>query len=398
MLIAKDGQNKVIDLTSTTWTKEELNELKKTKKFFCPACKHSVQLKVGKVRIPHFAHIHHKSCQFDSEHESIYHMKGKFQLFHWLKHQRLTSELEKYFPTIKQRSDVFVQYKNQSVPIEYQCSKIPIEHINQRTDGYLKEKMMPLWVLGGTLLQRKQAFAYRFTSFHWSFIRLNNNEQPFLLSYCSNLQSFILLEMIIPFSKQIVFAQTSLFPIKKMSFVELLNPMFQNLSTHFYEEWFRKVYCFRQNRKVKLSKAERMLQTMLYEQAGLPLICLPSEAFFPLSSGWMIDESVYIWQSIVLIALQKIPERSVFHLEKVVWFIRPFVRFFPIRENRCSHGMKLQSVILQYFNSLTEIGILTKVGPYSFRKNKDILLQKNLETIIRRDQQLLQNICQKYEV
>lgn len=54
MLIAKDGQNKVIDLTSTTWTKEELNELKKTKKFFLSSMQTFCAAKSRKSEDPAF--------------------------------------------------------------------------------------------------------------------------------------------------------------------------------------------------------------------------------------------------------------------------------------------------------------------------------------------------------
>jgi len=374
LLVAQNSKNEYIHLASQNWTKDQLQNLKKEDSFQCPACKSPVKLKAGKVRIPHFAHISNQKCLVDSEPESMYHLKGKVQLFHWLKKQEIPCELEKYFPSIKQRADLFVD----KYPIEYQCSQIPVEQIQARTRGYQNENNIPIWILGSKLLSRNKSMEYRLTPFHWQFTRLDKEGQPFLLTYCSSLQSFILLQKIIPFTKQIFFAETTLFPLNQLTISQILIPPKLCPSAAFYQMWLKKVHLFRQTPKSFRSKREKMLQSLIYESYGIPLTLLPSEAFIPLKEGWKIEEAVYVWQSLVLVTIEKLQDK-VFHLRKIKWYLNRYVGTLVTRQE------DMERVLKQYLDFLVKVKLLDSIGPFSYRKKMPIFRQQHIEQLMKND-------------
>ena len=127
---------------------EQLREWRKTAKFTCPQCKDFVNLKVGDIVIPHFAHKKDATCSASfSEGESKVHLEGKRQLYHFF--QRIDKEvrLEPYFKALAQRPDLLVINHHEEVPIEFQCSTIPISLIESRTKGYESAGMKPVWLL-----------------------------------------------------------------------------------------------------------------------------------------------------------------------------------------------------------------------------------------------------------
>lgn len=69
------------------YKKETLVIIRKNEEFFCPACGERVSLKLGTQRINHFAHRSGTVCRDFYEGETLYHMKGKLQLYQWLDRQ-----------------------------------------------------------------------------------------------------------------------------------------------------------------------------------------------------------------------------------------------------------------------------------------------------------------------
>ena len=107
-----------------------------------------MQLKVGDVVIPHFAHKKDKSCSASfSEGESKEHLLGKQDLFSFFKRTGVEVKLEPYFNALAQRPDLLVTIETEHIPIEFQCSTIPIRLIESRTAGYRKAGMTPIWIL-----------------------------------------------------------------------------------------------------------------------------------------------------------------------------------------------------------------------------------------------------------
>ncbi|WP_252502448.1 competence protein CoiA [Sporosarcina sp. Marseille-Q4943] len=128
--------------------RHELRRWRQTHSFYCPQCKGPVQLKVGEIVIPHFAHRKDTTCRASfSEGESPQHLKGKQLLYQFLVAGPQEVELEPLLDIISQRPDLLVKLGKTKVPIEFQCSTIPISDLEQRTDGYRRAGMEPIWIL-----------------------------------------------------------------------------------------------------------------------------------------------------------------------------------------------------------------------------------------------------------
>lgn len=122
--------------------------LRNTEQFFCPQCQELVQLKIGQVMIPHFAHLQKSRCRNSfSEGETADHLLGKHLLYEMFQKLRLNVHLEPYLPQLGQRPDIFVEFSQQQFAIEFQCSTIPIPQIENRTAGYKQANISPIWIL-----------------------------------------------------------------------------------------------------------------------------------------------------------------------------------------------------------------------------------------------------------
>ena len=118
-----------------------------SKKFYCPQCHGEVRMKVGSVKIPHFAHISRSTCESFSEPESAIHLQAKQQLYEWLKESHVVVVIEKTYCTLSQRADVAVVHEDHEYAIEFQRSQLAQEHWIHRTNGYKTHNIIPFWLL-----------------------------------------------------------------------------------------------------------------------------------------------------------------------------------------------------------------------------------------------------------
>lgn len=194
ILIAETKEGKILSLVDQI-SRQDLREMRKNTKFYCPQCKEQVLLKVGEVKIPHFAHQTAVSCRFlFSEGETALHLAGKQQLYHFLrKVNGLTVQLEPYFRHLKQRPDLLVSTKNEKIPIEFQCSRITTADIRRRTKGYKDAKMSPIWILQ-TPTKLKQLplgiTSYSLSRFEEQFLQSISTNNHFILTYDAYTQTF----------------------------------------------------------------------------------------------------------------------------------------------------------------------------------------------------------------
>lgn len=144
MLVALNEQGEVIVLENSI-TKTTLQQMR-TKTFYCPQCKQPLLLKAGAVKMPHFAHRANSECiNYFAEGESYPHLLGKSQLFdHFAKYYSV--QLEPYLPTLKQRPDLLIHIKN-TYALEFQCSRLDPVIFQQRTAGYEKSHIKPIWLV-----------------------------------------------------------------------------------------------------------------------------------------------------------------------------------------------------------------------------------------------------------
>ena len=174
--------------------KEQLREWRQSTKFFCPQCDNPVQLKVGDIVIPHFAHEKEESCSaLFSEGESQEHLEGKRQLYEFFREKVDDVALEPYFKLLSQRPDLLVTTRSNHVPIEFQCSTIPVHKIESRTRGYLSAGMKPIWIMHtpaqfSTLPQGVGVFD--FSKFHESFFTYESPEGTVFLTYNPQSEQF----------------------------------------------------------------------------------------------------------------------------------------------------------------------------------------------------------------
>jgi competence protein CoiA len=105
-------------------------------------------LKIGEIVAPHFAHKKNEACpSFFSEGESKDHLQGKQQLYLFFQQHADHVELEPYFKMLAQRPDLLVISRNKRIPIEFQCSTIPVADMESRSSGYRSIGMDPIWIL-----------------------------------------------------------------------------------------------------------------------------------------------------------------------------------------------------------------------------------------------------------
>ena len=174
--------------------KHQLREWRKSTEFSCPQCSMPVHLKVGDIVIPHFAHQQEASCStMFSEGESQEHLEGKRQLYEFFLTKVDDVALEPYFKLLEQRPDLLITTRSNQVPIEFQCSTIPLQLIESRTKGYLSAGMKPIWILHtpaqfSTLPQG--VGVYNLSRFHESFFTYESPEGTVFLTYNPQTEKF----------------------------------------------------------------------------------------------------------------------------------------------------------------------------------------------------------------
>lgn len=114
MLVAKKSDGKRLSL-GERYEKSDLIEIRSREKFYCPGCDEEVVMKLGNKKIWHFSHLAGRSCQYEYERESDYHLTGKLKLYNWLKEQGIIAELEQFDPKMNQKPDIAFELQNQKI-------------------------------------------------------------------------------------------------------------------------------------------------------------------------------------------------------------------------------------------------------------------------------------------
>lgn len=148
-------------------------------RYYCPACGHSVYLRQGQNRVPHFAHRPGADCVV-SEGETDEHLRGKQQLFDYLFAQGWQPHLEVFLRAINQRPDILARSAGQLVAVEFQCSPLTATRLAERNAGYRQLGIRPVWLLGQPYRHRlssekvaqfTQLVAHRPTLLYWDTAR-----------------------------------------------------------------------------------------------------------------------------------------------------------------------------------------------------------------------------------
>ena len=185
MLVAINEQGEYLALTASL-TEAALQQLRNVN-VYCPHCKKEMILKAGTIKIPHFAHLANTSCEsLFSEGESYLHLLGKQQLFEWLQQLEEDVQLECYLPHLQQRPDLLVT-KRRQYALEFQCSRIPLDLFQFRTEGYLRAGIIPVWLLKTptSFLQKGSILQASFSLFHQQFM-----QKDYVITYAPETQQF----------------------------------------------------------------------------------------------------------------------------------------------------------------------------------------------------------------
>jgi competence protein CoiA len=287
--ISQDGEEVIL----ANKTRDELKKLVH-KKFFCPVCKEKVVIKIGVKVIPHFAHYRINRCILHQG-ETAYHVKGKLDLYHWLKSQGIQAKLEYYLLKIQQRPDILFKFQGIYYAIEFQCSTISEEILQERTKGYERLGIKPIWILSKNRIRKIRDNILYLTSFEKLFFQKHFTEaSPALIAYDPENKHFHIFSDPYPLKNK-VYAHQTVKSLKKITIYDLSKKRKVN-QRWLLHNWLYEKRKFRTMRGDYISKDDRYYLNWLYEK-GLHPQYLPSEIHLPIYGQMKYNLPAYLWQS-----------------------------------------------------------------------------------------------------
>ncbi|MDQ0207890.1 competence protein CoiA [Alkalicoccobacillus murimartini] len=372
------------------WFESELKNLRKKQQFKCPVCYSSLILKLGSKRQWHFAHVQDQSCRIPYEPESSYHLKGKLDIYHWLMNQGISAALEMYLPLIQQRPDVLCRVNGKLIAIEYQCSSLSEELYAERTKGYYRMGITPIWILGGNRLRRKQTDLYQILGFEWNAARFNPVDQAYLTYYCSESTSWGLMQQITSYSATKALAELTVKKSHSFSMKELLTPNESTSNT--MKSWLKikknwRYQCFHPHP----SKSELLLKKLLY-QHRIPPGQFPCEAGWFISVQHYIKTSPYVWQTLLLLQISHhLTLHQPFSLNTLEDQLTPFIMrgVITFRDHlQLDLTEMISQMVFEYIQLLVSFAIVEKLTNGDYLYLKPISLPKTVEQANEMDQSL----------
>ncbi|ERN52892.1 competence protein CoiA [Alkalihalophilus marmarensis] len=389
MLTAKLKDGTTISMCDQ-WTFIQLKDMREEVNFYCPCCTAELLLKIGDKKQWHFAHKKGSSCTVQGEPESLYHLRGKKQLYEWIRKQGYKAALEVYLPLIRQRPDVLFKVKDQLYAIEYQCSVIEESQIRKRSKGYEQLGIIPIWIFGGNRLKRVGAKVFSIQSFEWYASSILRDIPSVIHYYCSDLQKFITLTHPSPISKMKHVA-----PLREVSNQDFLLAHLLHMPdpiSSFNENWIEV------KKKWRYAKAypyptptDRFFQQLLYHHR-IPPSLFPIEAGWPTPSYSLIETSPHIWQTYLLYAclLQKPTHHPItFRSIHSCFLKKEGKRWLKMRS--FYQPVYLEETLAGYLTFLTEAGFLQVISeqPKTYMRLRDAVIPLTVEEANQLDHKLL---------
>lgn len=380
-------------LTLATLSKNEIKMLKHRTKFYCPICHEKVIIRAGSETIPHFAHYSKSECPSVKGGEGPYHEKGKLLLYEWLKQQRINVSLEKYLPEINQRPDLYLIIKNKKIALEFQCSRIPIEHIQKRSRGYQRIGIHTIWILGANQFKRSGYNHLNIDSFTLQFIHkytAHDHTSSSIYFFCPNTNQFIISSDLYITSPKRTLHKLRVNKIEKVNFYDLFLERKFNVN-ELLSLWKKEKQQFRLNRtKTPRGRDLAWLQWLYLKRTYIEY--LPSEVYFPVSAQYLMKSSLGDWQSrICLDIIEPLQIGQTFRTQQCYSLLRNHIRsiqHFPlIRSSDCP--------IEEYLKWLVNLSIIEQTGPQHFTKVKAFRHYQHVEEAIKGDISLLEKMSTK---
>jgi competence protein CoiA len=274
---------------------ESLNALRSTHSFHCPHCSKPLILRLGTQKVPHFAHESIARCDPNYESESMIHFTGKKLIYELLAKENRAVEMEKHFPEIAQRADVFTSNGNCHYAIEFQCSSISSNLLTQRTKGYQRIGVVPYWLLGPPLANQLSFSKIRLSPFQSLFIKYH----PLLGFWISQLdpstETIYFYPHLMPISTSIFSTRPYRISIHKISF-----PFLPDIQLHQSSLRLSDWLVIKEKLIINTLKfSHRKKEPLLYElyEAGASIHMTPSYVGIPVKNGILMGESFFKWQA-----------------------------------------------------------------------------------------------------
>ncbi|MFP7254603.1 competence protein CoiA family protein [Terribacillus goriensis] len=276
--------------------KEQIHDFKK-QRFLCPACRKSVIIRAGKKLIPHFAHEQIHDCELNRTGESLYHMRGKLQLFRWLTKQGYTVKLEHCLKDSARRPDLLLRTAGgKELAIEYQCAAISDEELLRRNETYERNGVIPIWILGGNRLNRTSAYMLDLPKREQRFLMQYKQNMPLqMLYYCSDSKTFCNVQHILLTGKKQTVGQFFFRPLPNLLFPHLFQVLPQNVGeTH---KMWQSIQARAVARPLTYAPASIKRWVMRLYEAGLLLQDIPLSVLQPVETQYQMSVPPYIWQT-----------------------------------------------------------------------------------------------------
>lgn len=286
MLIAMNEKGELIRAAA----QEEAERIKELKNgvYLCPACQNPVIFKAGTIKVPHFAHKQSKICQSFSEGESAKHLKGKSDFYGWLSLYKEV-QLEAFLPEISQRPDLLIDMR---IAVEFQCSSIASDLFIQRTNGYVANGYIPLWIYGGPPI-KKRGELYTFTPFHRLFFQYSSSFGYWFLAYSPDTEKFSFYSKLIPIQSSLYHASVQEIPLHKMTYPPAFSPSFA--SSFSLSSWFQQKHRWLQRQLYFRKGISDPFFRFVYEAGHHPLL-LPVWIGLPVRSMALMKSHPIEWQ------------------------------------------------------------------------------------------------------
>ncbi|MCY9807591.1 competence protein CoiA family protein [Lentilactobacillus senioris] len=322
------------------------SEVKNTQDFICPGCLQLVLLRRGSVKIAHFAHLK-SGCNMFAENESQLHLGGKKSLLQMAQNWDPAAQLETTFDEVKQRADIYLP--TVKLALEYQCSPINQDRLQQRTQGYSQMGVQVVWILGNPYLSQRLT-----TQTLTKFARFDVNLGFYLVFWDAKRTRFVLWADIIEVAGQYEYHESQYVSYQELKQFLQQCSFYQRRVT--LKEKLKQLTTINNQIQMK-NKTLVFMVTQCYQVGRIlpacPLICHPSEAQFPIfgcqTLFWRILVTIKMFerdsQGILKTELNQIYTETIQEYGLTFYQIINFKRFYRL-------------AFLQYLQELTAAGYL----------------------------------------
>ncbi|WP_075617317.1 competence protein CoiA [Paenisporosarcina indica] len=352
ILTAVKDHSEVFTITQHM-SREQLLQLRNTSQFTCPQCENPLRLKIGKVVIPHFAHIVINNCLTSfSERESPGHLKGKQQLTEFFARTGCEVAVEAYLPKIAQRPDLLIQQKGKRFAIEFQCSVISSEDVAKRNQGYKSINLPSIWLLStpNHIHELSMGISYvKLSKFVQSFINKHQVTGATIITYDTTTEQFVYISQLMHIGGTAFVAKVLSLSVDQQTFpFARVKPLSIPDRQRYWHIFQQKRARYLRNRifSSKFGAQDRFLKQCYVQQIRPEN--LPLYIGFPIEDSETIQDHLVEWQMALVCGLS----RSKIDLKYVS---KEWIEMFTVNHCKVFNRNKAVEVVSRYCEFLLEL-------------------------------------------